>query len=192
MNLLGNGLHDAEHYGDAMAVQEAELAMARRLGTTEEYILNAQGNLAATYHMLRRFEEAIDMYRDVYHGFVKLNGEKDRDTLMVAENYATSLVSLQRFEEAKALLRKMMQVARRVLGESDSTTLRMRWNYAVALYRDPDASLDDIREAVETIEDTERTARRVLGSAHPIAEGVKNALQNARAALGARQGTKIK
>ena len=86
----------------------------------------------------------------------------------------------------------MMQVARRVLGESDSTTLRMRWNYAVALYRDPDASLDDIREAVETIEDTERTTRRVLGSAHPIAEGVKNALQNARASLAARQGTKIK
>ena len=31
--------------------------------------------------------------------------------------------------------------------------------YAEALYRDPDATLDDLREAVNTLENTERTVR---------------------------------
>ena len=37
----------------------------------------------------------------------------------------------------------------------------------MALYNHPDATLDDLREAVATIEETEKFARRVLGGAHP-------------------------
>ena len=37
----------------------------------------------------------------------------------------------------------------------------------MALYKDDRATLDDIREAVTTLEDAERTARRVFGGAHP-------------------------
>ena len=55
--------------------------------------------------------------------------------------------------------------------------------YAKTLYFDAAATLDDLREAVTTIEDTERTARRVMGGAHPITEGIEDELQNARAAL---------
>ena len=64
-------------------------------------------------------------------------------------------------------MRKTVPVARRVLGERHDLTLRMRWHYAMALYKDAGATLDDLREAVATLEDTERTARRVLGGAHP-------------------------
>ena len=63
----------------------------------------------------------------------------------------------------------------------------MRWLYAKALYGDPGSTLDDIREAVTTLEDTQRIARRVLGSAHPVTEGIEDALRNARAALRARE-----
>ena len=59
----------------------------------------------------------------------------------------------------------------------------MRWNYAKALYRAEGATLDDLHEAVTRLEDTERTARRVMGGAHPITEGIEDELQNARAAL---------
>ncbi len=62
----------------------------------------------------------------------------------------------------------------------------MRLNYARALYKDDDATLDDLREAVATLEDVERTARRVLGGAHPLTTGIEGSLQNSRAALGAR------
>ena len=63
----------------------------------------------------------------------------------------------------------------------------MRWTYAEALCRDPDATLDDLREAVNTLEEIERTARRVLGAAHPHAKRFEQSLLNARAALRARE-----
>ena len=59
--------------------------------------------------------------------------------------------------------------------------------YAMALYFNPDAKLDDLREAVETLEDIERTARRVLGGAHPLTTGIEKDLRDARALLRARE-----
>ena len=46
-------------------------------------------------------------------------------------------------------------------------TLKMPWHYARRSTRTTGATLDDLREAVTTLEDAERTARRVLGGAHP-------------------------
>ena len=63
----------------------------------------------------------------------------------------------------------------------------MRMNYAEALGMDPAATLDDLREAVTTLEDIERIARRVLGGAHPTTEGIEDDLRNARVALRARE-----
>ena len=64
----------------------------------------------------------------------------------------------------------------------------MRWNYANALYEDDGAApLDDLREAVSTLVDAERIARRVLGGAHPVTAGIEDDLQNTRAALRARE-----
>ena len=57
-------------------------------------------------------------------------------------------------------------------------------SYAEALYKDPAARLDDLREAVTTLEDTARIARRVLGGAHPMTVGIGEALRAARATLG--------
>ena len=67
---------------------------------------------------------------------------------------------------------------------------RTRWLYARALFGDAAASLDDLREAVTTLEETERTARRVLGGAHPLVVGIERHLRNARAALRAREASR--
>ena len=117
----------------------------------------------------------------------KLKGEEHKDTLLAANNYANILNDMQRHAEAKALLRKTMPVARQVVGEDDRLTLTMRKIYARALYEDPTATLDDLREAVTTLEDVARIARRVLGSAHPNTAGIEIALRDARAALRARE-----
>ena len=109
--------------------------------------------------------------------------------IVAANNLASSLNNLQRFEEAKALLRKTLPVARRVLDERDLHTFKMRWNYADALYRDADATLDDVREAVTTLEDARRIAQRVLGGSHPTTTGIENELRNAQAALRANEDT---
>ena len=84
-------------------------------------------------------------------------------------------------------MRRTLPVAKRVLGKNDETTLRMQWAYARALYEDPAATLDDLREAVTTLEDAGRIARRVLGGAHPLTENIGFSLQNTRAALRARE-----
>ena len=103
--------------------------------------------------------------------------------------HAVLLNQLERFEEAKSMLRKTIPVARRVLGDSNDVTLKMRWVYAEALYKDPGATLDGLRESVVTFEDLERTARRVLGGAHPTTGGVECALKVSRKVLRAREGT---
>ena len=102
-------------------------------------------------------------------------------------NYADTLSRLERFEEAKSLLLKIIPVARRVLGENEEVVLRMRANYAGALVNASGATLDDIREAVTTLDDVARIARRVLGGAHPITEAIEHNLSEARAALRSRE-----
>ena len=112
--------------------------------------------------------------------------EERRNTLAAAVNYADSLHKLQRFEEAKSVLRKVTPVARRVLGDSHEYMLKVRTNYTHSIISDPGATLDDLREAVMTLEDAARIARRVLGPSHPATEDTVLDLQKARAALAAR------
>ena len=59
--------------------------------------------------------------------------------------------------------------------------------YAQSLCRDDVATLDDLREAVTTLEDTARIARRVLGGAHPITAVIEDFLRNAQETLSARE-----
>ena len=127
------------------------------------------------------------MFHDVYSGRLKLYGEEHLSTLRAALNCAASLNEQERFEEAKVLLRKMKPVARRVFGENHETTLKIRWTYAQTLYEDDDATLDDLREAVATLEDAIRIARRVLGGAHPTTTGIREDFCDALAALHARE-----
>ena len=63
----------------------------------------------------------------------------------------------------------------------------MRSIYATALYCDTCATLDDLREAVTTFEETSRIARRVLGGAHPLTKRMEIDLKNSRAVLRARE-----
>ena len=58
--------------------------------------------------------------------------------------------------------------------------------YAEALCWDTAATLDDVREAVTTLEEIESTARRVLGSAHPTTVKIERKLQQSREVLSAR------
>jgi len=52
--------------------------------------------------------------------------------------------------------------------------------------QDTAATHDDLREAVETLEDAGQIARRVLGDAHPLTEWIEDGLQDAQDALYAR------
>ena len=168
-------------------MEEAQVSTLRRLGAPEHVMLDAQSNLALTYRNVGRHESALGMLRDVYSGTLELFGEDDRRTLLAASNYAASLNDQNNYEELKPMLRKTIPVARRVLGENYEVTLKMRKIYARALFDDPAATLDDFREAVTTLEDSKRIARRVFGGSHPDTTQIELALGSARDALRARE-----
>ena len=174
-------------YEDALPIQEAEMSTMRRLGAREEVMLAVQGNLASTYKELGRIEECLNLYRDVYSQELKLFGRHNRQSLESANNYASTLKVLNRHDEVKTLMRKTLPVARRVLGDSNALTLRMRWIYAQSLCRADGVTLDDVREAVTTLEDSERIARRVLGGAHPLTVDIEGDLRKARDVRDARE-----
>ena len=115
------------------------------------------------------------------------NRKKLRSGIHAANNYAFSLAQLKRSGEAKALLRRQIPVARRVLGEGHEIKLTMSWNYARALYENASATLNDVCEAVTTLEETKRKARRVMGHAHPVTMSIERDLRVARAKLRARE-----
>ena len=184
MMMLGNGLSAVGHDEDALSVREAELSIERRHGTSENDILISQSNRANAFQKLGQFEQANSMLRDVYSGWLNFKGEESQNTLIAANNYAASLNSLKRFEEARSLLRRTIPVARRVLGESNEITLKMRKSYAGSLVINNGATLDDLREAITTLEDAEQIGRRVLGGAHPVVRDIELGLRKARGALG--------
>jgi len=146
-----------------------------------------QSNLANAYRALGRTEESMSLRREVYSGHLRLHGEGHERTLLAAFNYATALLQLQRFEETKSLMLKTIPVAQRILGDSHDYTISMWSIYTNALYVDPASTLDDLREAVMKLEETERTARRVMGGAHPTTNIIEVSLQQARAVLRARE-----
>ena len=114
------------------------------------------------------------------------NGEEQEETLRAAGNYASTLVGLKRFEEARSLLLKTLPV-RRVIGDSNDLSLNTRLIYARALYKDDGATLDDLREAVTTLEEMLKGPRGACSGAshesHPLAKIIGNNLRLARAAL---------
>ena len=63
---------------------------------------------------------------------------------------------------------------------------RCKTRYCNEAYKDAGATLDDLHEAVTTLEDAGRTARRVLGGAHPLTVDIETELRLAH------EGTKIK
>ena len=64
---------------------------------------------------------------------------------------------------------------------------RPRRFYAQVIYEDPDATLEDLHEAVSTLEETAQTAGRVFGRAHPITPAIERDLKKSRVALRARE-----
>ena len=65
----------------------------------------------------------------------------------------------------------------------------MRSLYSQTLYNDTGATLDDLGEAVTTLEETARIARRVLGGAHPLTTEIGQDLQKSRTVLHAREAS---
>ena len=175
MGKLGCGLCGSRRWADALPVLEARLSTMTRLNLgTEPDMLLAYANVANTYQMLGKLEQAMPMRMEAYSRSLRILGAEHRNTLIEVSNYSDLLNRLDRHDEAKLLMRKALPVARRVLGEDDRTTLWMRCVYSDTLYYDQE-------ESINTLEDTLRIARRVLGGAHPDVVRIEQDLAYQRA-----------
>ena len=92
----------------------------------------------------------------------------------------------KKYKEAVAVA--VEACAEDVNGDDVLITISMRRNYAMMLYRDDGATIGDLHEAVETLEDLALIARRVFGSSHPELVTIElGALKEAQRALRARE-----
>ena len=61
----------------------------------------------------------------------------------------------------------LINIFQRTYGADNPWTFQARGVYADALVRSYDTTPDDLREAVDILEDSTRRAGRVLGTSHP-------------------------
>ena len=178
--LLPPARHRRESLGERVDYTEVTPATKRALVCT---VRRARGERGQS----RRPERLLRAPRLPFQILELLRVARRVARVLAANNYAGSLIRLERFEETKALLLRTLPAARRTLGESHDLTLSMRSMYANVLYANPSATLDDLREAVETLEETEPIVRRILGGANPTLVPIVRALRAARAKLNARE-----
>ena len=184
MNLLGNGLFAAQHGEDALSVRETELSMRRRIGAPAAAILNAQANLASSYQLLGRLEDALSVERDIYSRRLKICGEDSHDALSETVNLALILRNTGNKPEAKELLQARIPVAERSLGRENYVYFRLCWLYAVSLVDAASTTtLDDLVRAEALLDDTYTRFRRVMGDGHPDTPRIHKRLLEVRGVL---------
>ena len=184
MNLLGNGLFAAQHGEDAVSVREAELSLRRRLGASERNLLAVQANLASSYQLIGRLEDALSAERDIYSRRLKICGEDSHDALVETLNLALILRNTGNKPEAKELLRARIPVAERSLGREDYVYFRLRWLYAVSLVDAASTTtLGDLVQAEALLDDTYTRFRRVMGDGHPDTPRIHKRLLEIRGVL---------
>ena len=125
---------------------------------------NAMSTLGIGLSVAKQYADAL-VVREAELAMERRFGAPEVDILVALANLANTYEALERPEEA----------------------LGLRGNYCQALYRGESATLDDIREAVTILEDLAPSARRVLGSAYPLAISIETTLRDARATLSARE-----
>ena len=148
-----------------------------------------QGNLASTYQLVGRLEDALRLKRVVYRGVLQRYGEDSLEANTETLNLALILRDTGNNPEAKELLRTRIPVAERSLGREHYIYFRLRWLYANSLVDAASTTtLDDLVQAEALLDDTYTRFRRVMGDGHPdtpqIHEyllGIRGVLARARA-----------
>ena len=145
---------------------------------------DVQGNLANSYSALGRFEQSLNITRDIYAQSSELYGRDNTSTLVSAVNLACSLVEdLEQFDEARAFLQDRILEATRALGKDHDLTFRMQRMYAQCLYQNDGASREDVTAAIATLEELDRKLTRIYGASHPQTESTRDRLAEAREKL---------
>lgn len=182
LTLLSNSLQKEGTYQEALPMIEALLATVRRAwpDNTNE-LIQTSANLANVYGECDKIEEAAALYKDLYEQMCALHGPESVYPATMGSNYAQTLIRVERFADAQAIGREIVQWAHR--NPDSPHSFHIAKALMDSLYKDPNASVDDLREAVEVFENIPATSSRVLGTGHPDTKNYEKALAKAKKAL---------
>ena len=181
MNLLWNGLQNAQKYEDALEVVKADLSIQERNGVPRHVYLATLGNMAQVLDELRRPDEAIRIYEDIYAQKLSLYESSDIEVIITAYNLGRALRHAGLGDEQKRLMDSTIPNARKSLGDDHELTLRCRQNAAAAvLYAEGSVSRSDFLQATKIVEDVLERCRRVFGPKHRVTLNVQKDLDYAR------------
>ena len=145
-------------------------------------MISVQQNLAAAYARRNEYGKSAALEREMYAMRVARQGMRDEATIELGVNYAASLERLGKYDESKALIRELRRGAA-ALGSDHFSNLRLRWLYGLNLYKDTDATLDDLIESVAVLTKTSKDWRRVLGDNNPYTSNILGCLSRAQEKL---------
>ena len=111
--------------------------------------------------------------------------DQDELTLLAATSLSLALLDAQDYAGCTQFIQEnsLLDKAGRFLGPENVTTMVLRRSQARALCLDEEASLDDVRRAVEILEDVSAISNRVLGPDYPTSQKAKEHLDAAREKL---------
>lgn len=136
-------------------------------------------NLGLQLAQQRKFDEAIEQARIVYHGRLRLDGPDARSTLVAQNNLGNMLYEQGIFEQAVNLLREVVATRERLLPENDLETIASRNDLGNAL-----AKASQPAEAVKHHRIVAAVYTRVLGADHPKTMDAYNHLASELAETG--------
>ena len=152
--------------------------MTRRMYPFNELVLiPIQSNIACTLLRLDRSAEALEIMRGNHASESAIHGRAHPNTLCGALNLASSLHRTKRHVEARDFIRENLPIVDGELGQDSEFAIKFRLILSQALWQNDDASLGDVKEAGEILEDICPRIRRVFGATHPITLGAASDLR---------------
>ena len=188
LSVLADGLTAADRYEESLVVRKALLDILERQGANQAGMRDAKCSIASTYVMIGRLEEALVIQREAYASMMKLQKRHTRESLVLLFNLSNTLLKMRKVAEAAKVLHDedAVRATESAFGSEDIFTLTLSGAYATAVLESPDATRDDMKEAMEISERCYRTMCRVSGTSHPRTLEAKSELQRLRLSLAMR------
>ena len=176
---LSGQLLAAQRFAEARPRLEACLQTCARVGDDARALV-VTANLALSYHLEGRADDALQLTRAVFREQRRLRGPRHPETLLAASNLAGLLLSRGDAAAALGLLREARRNAAGLARDSD-VRLRLTYNIAHAL-----CATGNCEEAEALAEENLVLQNRVYGTAHPNAAAALELVGHVRAGLAAQ------
>jgi len=185
MSLLADGLLKVKNCKGALEVCEVYLDTCRRYPESEDIdetidIYTIQSNCLSKLGM---HSNALEVDRRAYKLSIEEYGDSASTTFTHANNLACSLINLGLYSEAKTLLYKSLKECICEHGDEHYTSLRLRETSAQLLYKDPEATEDDLLEAEAMLGGLVQFSRQRYGANYPGTVQLQTFLDRAKLLL---------